>query len=167
MDENGIDRFRFPDGMKDAAKFKQLGNSVSIPVVEAIANFVVKCIKQMSDSMGEFEKLTLNLDPDAVRVYRGIEERTRHCFNKPSKMHCVELLWKFGCDKLFSLKEAANATGLTNVGVGFLLRHLCEIGCLQKVRRGSYTLAPLLAGAPKIVFGPRFGEDSQRLAYYD
>lgn len=41
--ENGIDTFSFPDGMAEGQKYKQLGNSVSIPVVEEMAKFMLKC----------------------------------------------------------------------------------------------------------------------------
>mgnify|MGYP003314834879 CR=1 FL=1 len=39
--ENGIDTFSFPDGMAEGQKYKQLGNSVSIPVVEEMAKFML------------------------------------------------------------------------------------------------------------------------------
>lgn len=41
--ENGIDTFSFPDGMAEGQKYKQLGNSVSIPVVEEMAKFMLDC----------------------------------------------------------------------------------------------------------------------------
>lgn len=164
IDEDGVDHFRFPDGMKNSAKFKQLGNSVSIPVIEAMAHFVVQCVEQMTNSMCELEKMPLGLDPDSVRVYRGIEDRTRSCLNKPSRVHCLELLRMFGCDKSFSLTEAAMATRITNTGIGYLLKHLCEQGCLKKVSRGRYSLSPLKVCAPKLVFGPRFVEKEEEVA---
>lgn len=159
VDGNGVDHFRFPDGMKRSAMYKQFGNSVSIPVIEAMANFVIQCLEKMKGVMGSLEKMSLGLDPDAVRVYRGIEDRTRYVLNRPSYIHCAELLSEFGCDKTFSVKEAAKVTKITSTGVGYLLKHLCEAGCLKKVRRGEYSLLPLKESAPKRVFGPRFAED--------
>lgn len=153
--EDGVDKFRFPEGMKNAAKFKQLGNSVSIPVIEEMANFVVQCVKQMLGAMGELEKMSLELGPDAVRVYHSIEDRTRSCLNKPSLLHCVELLRTFGCDKVFSTAEAAAVAKITNTGIGYLLRHLCEAGCLKKVCWGKYLLSPLRVCATKGAFWPK------------
>lgn len=40
VDEKGEDQFRFPDGLSLVHRYKQLGNSVSIPVIEEIANFM-------------------------------------------------------------------------------------------------------------------------------
>lgn len=47
--ENGIDKFSFPKGLADAQKYKQFGNSVTIPVVETMANFMIDCFKQMTE----------------------------------------------------------------------------------------------------------------------
>ena len=37
VDENGVDHFSFPEGTKNAQKYKMFGNSVSIPVIEELA----------------------------------------------------------------------------------------------------------------------------------
>ena len=160
VDDNGVDHFRFPEGMKNASKFKQLGNSVSIPVIESMATFIMLCLRQMTNSMGELEKIALRLDPNSIRVYRGIEDRTKSRLNKPSRIHCAELLSKFGCDTTFSLAEAAMVTQITNAGIHCLLKQLCEVGCLRKVSHGRYSLSPLRESAPKLVFGPRFIDES-------
>jgi len=159
VDENGVDKFRFPVGMKNSAKFKQLGNSVSIPVIEEMANFVVQCVEKMIRTMGELEKMLLELDPDAIRVYRGIEKRTSSHLNKPSRIHCAELLRSFGCHNEFSLTEAALVTRITTIGIGYLLKYLCDTGCLKKEMRGKYSLAPLKECACKVVLGPKFQEE--------
>ena len=43
IDENGVDTFSFPDNTTDAQKYKQFGNSVTIPVIETMANFMLEC----------------------------------------------------------------------------------------------------------------------------
>ena len=40
--EDGVDTFSFQDNMSDAQKYKQFGNSVTIPVIEKIANYMIK-----------------------------------------------------------------------------------------------------------------------------
>lgn len=44
IDEDGIDKFSFPDNIPDVQKYKQLGNSVTIPAVKVMAEFMVKCL---------------------------------------------------------------------------------------------------------------------------
>lgn len=45
VDENGVDHFSFPDGTTDGQKYKQFGNSVSIPVIKTMAEFMLKCFE--------------------------------------------------------------------------------------------------------------------------
>lgn len=45
--EDGEDKFSFPEKMSNAQKFKQLGNSVSIPVIEEMAKFMKKTLKEL------------------------------------------------------------------------------------------------------------------------
>lgn len=49
MDDNGNDQFSFPDGMPDVQKYKQFGNSVTIPVIEEMAKFILECIRIMKE----------------------------------------------------------------------------------------------------------------------
>lgn len=48
IDENGKDKFSFPDGLADGSKYKQFGNSVTIPVIEIMAGFMKECLKSLS-----------------------------------------------------------------------------------------------------------------------
>ena len=43
----GVEKFSFPDGMPDSRKYKQFGNSVSIPVIETMASFMLECFKML------------------------------------------------------------------------------------------------------------------------
>lgn len=46
--KDGIDNFSFPKGISNAQKYKQFGNSVTIPVVETIANEMVTILDKLS-----------------------------------------------------------------------------------------------------------------------
>lgn len=48
VDENGIDQFEFPDGTANIQKYKQFGNSVTIPVIEEMAYFMLRCFDKMA-----------------------------------------------------------------------------------------------------------------------
>lgn len=45
--ENGTERFSFPEGMPDIQKYKQFGNSVTIPAIEEIARFIGSCLQTL------------------------------------------------------------------------------------------------------------------------
>ncbi len=47
IDENGNDKFSFPEGIPDVQKYKQFGNSVTIPVIKEMADFILNCIDEL------------------------------------------------------------------------------------------------------------------------
>ncbi|HCX49820.1 MAG TPA: DNA (cytosine-5-)-methyltransferase [Bacillus sp. (in: Bacteria)] len=49
VDDNGIDTFSFPDGISDTQQYKQLGNSVTIPVIESMAKFMLECLELLEN----------------------------------------------------------------------------------------------------------------------
>lgn len=46
---NGIDTFSFPEEISDCQKYKQFGNSVTIPVIETMANFMMQCFQLLGE----------------------------------------------------------------------------------------------------------------------
>ena len=44
VDGEGRDRFSFPEGIPEVHKYKQFGNSVTIPAVEEMARFMRRCL---------------------------------------------------------------------------------------------------------------------------
>lgn len=51
--EDDIDRFEFPEGITDCQKYKQFGNSVTIPVIETMAEFMTDCFRVLGDLPAE------------------------------------------------------------------------------------------------------------------
>lgn len=49
IDEYGIDQFSFPEGTAKTQQYKQFGNSVTIPVIREMANFMLKSFDDMDD----------------------------------------------------------------------------------------------------------------------
>jgi DNA (cytosine-5)-methyltransferase 1 len=45
LDANGNDKFSFPTGIPDIQKYKQFGNSVTIPAIEVMAQFMAECFE--------------------------------------------------------------------------------------------------------------------------
>lgn len=48
VDSDGIDHFSFPENTTKTQQHKQFGNSVTIPVIEEMARFMVECFSKMS-----------------------------------------------------------------------------------------------------------------------
>lgn len=51
--EDDIDHFEFPEGITDCQKYKQFGNSVTIPVIETMAKFMTDCFRVLGDLPAE------------------------------------------------------------------------------------------------------------------
>lgn len=49
--ENGKEFFEFPEDMCDGQKYKQFGNSVSIPVIEKMAEYMYECLEKMENAV--------------------------------------------------------------------------------------------------------------------
>lgn len=49
LDDNHHDNFRFPKGLSDFQKYKQFGNSVTIPVIETMARYMTDCFKILGE----------------------------------------------------------------------------------------------------------------------
>ena len=53
--KDGVDTFSFPEGMTDGQKYKQFGNSVTIPVIEEMAYFMLSCFETMAKETEEYK----------------------------------------------------------------------------------------------------------------
>lgn len=58
LDEGGNETFSFPENTTRTQQYKQFGNSVTIPVIEELAYFMLSCFKKMTK---EQTKLVLDL----------------------------------------------------------------------------------------------------------
>lgn len=79
VDENGVDHFRFPENMPETQKYKQLGNSVSIPVIETMAYYILDCLRIFDEHR---EEVVLNY----LGYYKKISKRkVKDLFNITSE----------------------------------------------------------------------------------
>ena len=53
LDENGDETFSFPEGTTRTQQYKQFGNSVTIPVIEEMAHFMLSCFDKMTAAQTE------------------------------------------------------------------------------------------------------------------
>lgn len=49
--EEGIDTFSFPKEVSETQQYKQLGNSVSIPVIEELAHYIYKTLEELNNGI--------------------------------------------------------------------------------------------------------------------
>lgn len=53
LDDEGIDHFSFPQEISIQQQYKQFGNSVTIPVIKTMAEFMLNCFKVLGDNPNE------------------------------------------------------------------------------------------------------------------
>ena len=56
LDADGSETFSFPEDTNDAQKYKQFGNSVSIPVIKTMADFMLNCFDILEQQQEEIVK---------------------------------------------------------------------------------------------------------------
>ncbi len=74
-EEAGVDTFRFPDAMPEGQKYKQFGNSVSIPVVETMAYFIWDMLRVLNKNAADilrnyqmnYQRNHMPITPEIVR----------------------------------------------------------------------------------------------------
>lgn len=49
--DDGVDGFDFPAGISNCQKYKQFGNSVTIPVIETMAEFMADCFEELGEEL--------------------------------------------------------------------------------------------------------------------
>lgn len=85
VDNNGVDHFQFPNDMTETQKYKQLGNSVSIPVIETMAYYILDCLKIFNENK---ERIVLNY----LENYGSIsKQKVKDLFDIPDQKASVLL----------------------------------------------------------------------------
>ena len=93
VDEKGKDKFKFPENLPETQKYKQFGNSVSIPVIETMAYYILDCLKTFNKNK---EKIILNY----LRYYKTIGKQKVEELFSISDDEAAELLRNMQQNKL-------------------------------------------------------------------
>ncbi len=106
MNESNEDMFSFPAGLTDGQKYKQFGNSVSIPVIECLAGFMINCFHV--------------LEKQQVEIVRALAE------NKPffTKRDVMELLDLSSAQTGTLLKTLVDTEELIRLSSGKATRYI-------------------------------------------
>ena len=100
VDDKGNDHFSFPNGMTDGQKYKQFGNSVSIPVIREMAEFMLDCFQ--------------TLEKQQVEVVCALSEN----YSSFNKRDVMELLDLSACQAGYLLKKMVDNGELKRLSKG-------------------------------------------------
>lgn len=130
LDENGTDRFSFPEKMSDQQKFKQFGNSVSIPLIEEMALFIKECVNRMENEFSEEEKARYQKPGVELKIKARVQEALGDARTGTIEK-CDRLISEIGLDKEFRAKDIKTVLGQSEATAYQYLRRLERAKCVE------------------------------------
>ena len=139
MDENGIDHFSFPEKMSNQQKFKQFGNSVSIPVIEEMAVFIKQCVNLMTKDFSEKEKEQYKI-PGAQKVIilKAQEWKKNNAKNLKIEKY-YDLVKTVGVAQEFAAEKVSKQLNISLVSAYKILKNMEKMNCISH-EHGKYEL---------------------------
>ncbi len=144
VDETGNDNFSFPEGIANVQKFKQFGNSVTIPVVEELARFVLNSIDAMKAEFSSIEKLLFNMYGNEFLLCHKIWQTLGDKIRNTTLSKCFNMAHHFGLEP-FRTKNIAAFLNCSSARASQLLSQLIKSECIYKLADGKYCFADLLS----------------------
>lgn len=144
VDENGTDHFSFPDGVPNVQKFKQFGNSVTIPVIEEYATFIQNCCNTMYNAFSDIEKRIFSMYGNEFLVCSLINRELSHRLRAETLNRYFDIVYhyKLGC---FRVKDLANYLDMSAARASQIITQLVQIGCAHQESDGAYRFENLLS----------------------
>ena len=139
MNEDGTEGFSFPEGISDAQKYKQLGNSVTIPVIETMAEFISCCMNNMISKMSEIEQRMFAMYGNKKSACKLLYTNMNSLFRKKTILRCFDMIKEFGVDCHIYSSDVAKYLGVTSARASQLLKQLCTYGCVTKNEDNTYS----------------------------
>jgi len=144
VDENGTDHFSFPNGIPNVQKFKQFGNSVTIPVVEEYAAFIHDCCNKMYKAFSTIEKRIFSMYGNEFLLCSLINRELSHRLRADTLNRYFNIVYhyKLNC---FRIKELAEYLGMSAARASQIAAQLVQIGCMSQETDGAYRFEDLLS----------------------
>lgn len=144
LDENGTDHFSFPEGISNVQKFKQFGNSVTIPVIEEYALFIQHCCDTMYDAFSPIEKRIFSMYGNEFLLCSLINcELANHMRTDTlNRYFSIVYHYKLNC---FRVKELASYLDVSAARASQIVTQLTKIGCVHHEPDGTYRFEDLLS----------------------
>ena len=139
INQDGNDDFSFPEGIADVQKYKQFGNSVTIPVIETMAEFILKCLTDMMSHMNDVERKLFTIESSKQNACKHLYLRLNSRVHQSTIIKCFELIDHFGIHNHVHNKEIAEYLGVTSARVSQLMAQLCQTKCAVKYEDRTYS----------------------------
>ncbi|MGI6260400.1 MAG: DNA (cytosine-5-)-methyltransferase [Acutalibacteraceae bacterium] len=138
MNKDGIDEFSFPEQIPVTQQFKQLGNSVTIPVIEEMALFIKRCLIDMTTAFSKTEARLFSMYCGEFKVCRRIADALGNTLRTETLNKFFDAVYHFGYNAPFRTCELADYLKCTSARSSQILKQLSESGCVRKVTDRHY-----------------------------
>ena len=138
LNEDGSEGFSFPDSVADVQKYKQFGNSVTIPVIESMAQFICDCLEQMTVEFSPVEQRLYTMYGKHFLMCNELYRVMRDTLRDNTFLQWVDAYFNFGLDIPFRTKDLANFLGYSYARGSQILNDLVDVGFAEKLDRGIY-----------------------------
>ncbi len=136
---DGSEGFSFPDNIPDSQKYKQFGNSVTIPVIEFMALFIKECMNKMLEKFTDLEKrlfymygLEFHICKRIYdKLYKNVREKTIHSY--------FDLVYHVGIKNYFTKYSVARFLNVSEARAYQIILQLKSNGCITEKERYGYT----------------------------
>ena len=138
LDGNGNETFSFPEGMSDTQKFKQFGNSVSIPVIETMACFIMDCVRKMENEFTDTEREIYRLSGSELMTLGKIREGVSVHMHGSTLGKYGKLIRELGIGNDFGAEDISRILGISKCRAHQIISGLNESECVKRCARGVY-----------------------------
>lgn len=142
LDEEGTDQFSFPAGIPNAQQYKQFGNSVTIPVIREMAQYIAECLDSMTATFNASEKRLYSMYGDEYLVCSAIYKQLRNTLREKTLNDYFDLVFHYKCGNTFRNLDVANYFKCSTARASQILSQIMNCGCLEKNEEKRYSFFP-------------------------
>ncbi len=143
LDKEGRDGFSFPDDVSVVQQYKQLGNSVTIPVIEEMALFIKNCLTVMEDAFAPEEKELYGMYGKEFLICRRIWDLLGNTVRNKTLSSYFNAVHHFGF-RTFRTTDLAEYLKVTSPRASQILGQLLQNECVTKDEQNRYEFRDLL-----------------------
>lgn len=144
VDQNGTDHFSFPKDIPNVQKFKQFGNSVTIPVIEEYAIFVQNCCDMMYNAFSTVEKRIFSMYGNEFLLCSLINQKLSRHLRADTLDRYFNIVYHYKSD-CFRVRNLAEYLDVSAARASQIVAQLAQIGCVCQLPDGKYRFEDLLS----------------------
>lgn len=136
LDDEGTDHFRFPSSVSNLQRFKQLGNSVTIPVIETMAQYIYDTVESMVQCFSEVEKRLFIMYGEEFVVCHALFQALGSIVRERSLVRMFDLVHHFGVGNPMSYREMSAYMHISEARVSQIMKQLSACKAVSRTEDG-------------------------------